>query len=178
MERKTTMSRHENNKKKMKTAKRARQRARRMQAAVGNAAAGTANNRCGEKSATDDMFAITLRNDGENLVETDYWESPVNEKGLVLLVANAGIVRLLVPSGKEPIVAEMRTGKHAVITCGPHVSDGRQTCEIMFDDGSTSPFAILITAGFTVVGITSEHLTSKAVHTLIVYTEGCREHPC
>lgn len=40
---------------------------------------------------------ITIANDGQRLVETNYWTLPHAQRGLCYLTANAGALRLLVP---------------------------------------------------------------------------------
>lgn len=84
---------------------------------------------------------ITIRNDGQALVATNYWDSEHAARGLCYLSANAGALRLLVPSAAGDMLADMRTGKRVTIEPSAHAAG---LIDIVFDDGTDAPFALAI----------------------------------
>lgn len=85
---------------------------------------------------------IKIKNDGPLIAATDYWHTDHAAQGLCYLSGNAGAWRLLVPDMAETLLAEMRTGKSAFIE--PSLSAPAQALDIVFDDGTDSPFALTI----------------------------------
>jgi hypothetical protein len=59
---------------------------------------------------------------------------------------NTRAIRVLLPPAVYGILYEMRTGKSCVLSRGPWPAERRaEAIEIMFDDGSVSPFALHLT---------------------------------
>jgi hypothetical protein len=85
------------------------------------------------------VFAIG--NDGPEILTTDYWETEHAQKGFVYLSGNAGAWRLLVPPSAAWMLPEMRTGHSAYIERSVRTP---QCWDIVFDDGTESPFSISI----------------------------------
>ena len=85
---------------------------------------------------------LHFENNGGDLVETNYFDTEVARNGFMYLSWNASVARLLVPDSQILHVQEMKTGQYCVITRGLMV--GRDTLEIMFEDGSQAPFVIYI----------------------------------
>ncbi|GAP37880.1 hypothetical protein ABXN37_22410 [Piscinibacter sakaiensis] len=85
---------------------------------------------------------IKIQNDGPELRATNYWDSEQAAAGLCYLTANAGTWRLLVPEAAEGALEEMRTGRSAIIEPSIHLP-GR-CWDVVFDDGSDSPFSIAV----------------------------------
>lgn len=85
---------------------------------------------------------IEISNDGPEIVSTNYWQSEHAERGLLYLSANAGAWRLLVPSAASDMIAEMRTGKS--VTIEPSIQVPGRCWDVVFEDGSDSPFAVAI----------------------------------
>lgn len=83
---------------------------------------------------------ITISNNGQEIIETNYWDTPNAAAGYFYLSFNAGACRVLVPDSQTATISEMQTGKLAVITRGK--LQGRDAYEVMFDDGSDSPYCI------------------------------------
>ena len=82
------------------------------------------------------MFSII--NDGPLIARTDYWSSEQADYGLVYGSWNAGALRLLLPT--DFMLGEMRTGKACKLR---YVTlRGVPALEVLFDDGSESPFTI------------------------------------
>jgi hypothetical protein len=84
---------------------------------------------------------ITITNDGPLIASTDYWDTEHASAGLCYLSGNAGAWRLLVPEAAEGSLADMRTGRRARIE--PSIVE-RGCVDIVFDDGSGSPFAVTL----------------------------------
>lgn len=88
---------------------------------------------------------IVLSGEGPEITATNFWESEYDREGLFFLSIRAGVARLLVPDALRDAVNEFRTGREVVISRGPRPDVGvRDAVEIMFDDGSRSPFALYI----------------------------------
>lgn len=81
---------------------------------------------------------ILIQNNGEKLLETNYFDSPQASIGEYYLSWNAGVARLLVPDLSAHALTEMRTGKKA------YIIEYSDAIEIVFDDYTQSPFFIVI----------------------------------
>ena len=114
------------------------------------------------------------QNEGERLVESNYWGSESEKKGFYYMTANAGAIRLLVPSDQETDIPDILTGKHAVITKGYSRPLGRIMHEIMFEDHTHHPFGLWISESQWERTISIEEAASRD-RTLIVYKNGCVE---
>ena len=95
------------------------------------------------------MNILQVENHEALLKASNYWDSEWNEKGLFYVSPNAGALRILCPRGSGQLIAEMRTGRHVVVTVGkctrvsmPGMVIGREMAEFMFDDGSDTPYAL------------------------------------
>lgn len=84
------------------------------------------------------MFFI--KNEGQALKETDYWQSENARAGYVYLSWNAGAARLLVPDSVKHLLKEMRGAKYVIISKGR--LNGRDALEVLFEDGSDAPFVV------------------------------------
>lgn len=90
---------------------------------------------------------ITIENAGPELVSTNYWQTDHARLGYAYLSINAGCFRLLAPTGKGLPLDDMKTGKVVLITRGPWPEAGKHDAlEILFEDGSDSPFVLNIVA--------------------------------
>lgn len=90
-----------------------------------------------EQSAS---YPLIFENDGGELVGTNYFDSLLAKAGVYFLSKHSGVFRLLVPDQELHRLPEMRTAKLCVVTTG--VYQGRDSVEVMFDDGSAAPFAL------------------------------------
>lgn len=86
---------------------------------------------------------IEIHNSGPFITWTNYWDTPHAARGHFYLSWNGGAARLLVPDVCLPMLADMRTGREVIISRGPW-PEGRKpdAFELLFEDGSNSPFAI------------------------------------
>lgn len=88
---------------------------------------------------------MIIRNNGREIVETDYWRSERAARGYVYLSINAGAFRLLVPKILEKEIKEMQTAKEVIISRGPWSQGGRDDAlELLFEDGSDEPYSMHI----------------------------------
>ncbi len=107
----------------------------------------------------DQDFIITFENDGQNILRTNYFDSPASKMGYVFLTINAGAFRLLVPDEMaKSLIAEVATAKEVIVSRGIwEVKGGIDALEIMFEDDSDNPFCF--------------HISTKQVHTLPAVTD-------
>lgn len=89
---------------------------------------------------------IQVRNNGADIVETNYWETDAAKAGKIFCSCNNGAIRLLLPVPAESAVPDMQAAKEIVLSRGPW-PEARidEAVEILFDDGSDSPFALHLT---------------------------------
>ena len=87
--------------------------------------------------------ALTISNDGPDIVETNYWQTDMAKAGKFYLSTNAGCFRVLVPSMHSGAVRDMRAAYTCVVSRGPY-PDLRlpDALEIVFDDGSEEPWSL------------------------------------
>lgn len=85
---------------------------------------------------------ITIKNDGPDIVETDYWDSDAGTAGYFYVSINAGACRLLVPDSRVEDIADMRTASEVIITRG--TAGTNEAYEVMFEDGTDNPYCITI----------------------------------
>lgn len=89
------------------------------------------------------MLTIHNRPDG-TIADTDYWQSEYNARGLAYLSGHRLGLRLLLPTAHTAAwLPEIQTGKRAVIE--PPARQGYTNhIDIVFDDGTDSPFSLCI----------------------------------
>lgn len=85
---------------------------------------------------------ITVTNDGQRIVATNYWDSKHAAAGLLFVSWNARAARILVPEPCHALLPDMRTASEIVISRGP--LKGVDTLELLFDDHSEAPFMATI----------------------------------
>ncbi len=89
------------------------------------------------------MTRITITNRGQAIESTNYWDSQQAAAGFFFLSTNAGAMRLLVPDSHARQVREMRGAHFVIVSRGPWVDQGgRDAIELLFEDGSDSPYCI------------------------------------
>jgi hypothetical protein len=90
---------------------------------------------------------IEIRNQGPLIIATNYWSSPFAAKGLVWCSVNAGAIRVLLPPSAYPTLGDMRAARECILSRGPWPEQGLpDAVELLWDDGSESPFALHLTA--------------------------------
>jgi hypothetical protein len=108
---------------------------------------------------------IEIHNHGPLILSTNYWDSELARAGKLYVSVNAGAIRVLLPAALYGVLAEMRTSKVCVLSRGPWPAEQRkEAVEIMWDDGSDSPFAL--------------HLTPESFDLLPAKPEAGREWVC
>lgn len=91
--------------------------------------------------------AIRVRLEGEDLVESDYWNSVLAARGVLYLVVHQSGVVLLVPRAHQCALTEMRTGREVIVTRGPWPEQGQKDAvELLWEDGTDAPFAVHLSA--------------------------------
>ncbi|MBP6581965.1 MAG: hypothetical protein KA204_00590 [Chromatiaceae bacterium] len=93
------------------------------------------------------MHPLMIRNQGLILAETNYWDSPHAQAGYFYLSWNAGTGRLLIPDAQKALLRELRVAREVIVSRGPWVSEGgRDALELLWEDGSGAPYAVLLVA--------------------------------
>lgn len=93
---------------------------------------------------------IKVKNDGKEIIETNYWQTEHNQKGLFYCSINAGAFRLLVDNLTNaemtiPMLEAARNAKEIVISRGFWIEQNKKDCfEFMFDDDPDTPFMICL----------------------------------
>jgi hypothetical protein len=87
---------------------------------------------------------LLIVNDGPELAETNYFDSPRAHAGLIFGSWNASALRLFIPDNQRAALPEMRAALNVPVTQGFMTSWGRDALEIVFDDRSSSPFTLWI----------------------------------
>lgn len=86
---------------------------------------------------------IEIKNEGQDIVSTNYWETEHARRGLYYLSINAGVFRLLVPDAQVAEVADWLSAHEVIISRGPWPDAGKSDAlEILFEDDSESPYVI------------------------------------
>lgn len=86
---------------------------------------------------------LIIENRGQAIAATNYWDSDHAKAGYFYLSWNAGAARILVPDVYKPALRDMRGAKYVIISRGPWTEQGgRDALELLWEDGSDSPFAI------------------------------------
>lgn len=97
-----------------------------------------------EEAERDAPGLLVFENDGGEIIDTNYFDSLMGRAGMFYLSANAGVVRLLIPDNQVHVPAEMNTGELCVLTSG--IYGGQSSVEVMFDDGTNTPFVLYLSA--------------------------------
>ena len=107
---------------------------------------------------------LYIKNDGQDVVESNFWDSKYNEMGVSYLSANAGAFRLLLSDAHSASLAEMATGYEVVLSEGPVTKDVRRwdghfsesfvrgeaeagttsSLELLFEDGTEAPVLLFL----------------------------------
>jgi hypothetical protein len=91
------------------------------------------------------MTLIQIENRGQQIVNTNYWDSPLAAEGKIFMSWNAGAARLLMPDSAKQVLREMRSAKHVIISRGPYLGATELgVFEILFEDFSDAPFMLLM----------------------------------
>jgi hypothetical protein len=89
---------------------------------------------------------IHIENHGPLIIASNYWVSDVARAGKLWVSVNSGAVRVLLPPSAYGCLTDMRAARECVLSRGPWPEqDVAEAVEIMWDDGSDSPFALHLT---------------------------------
>ncbi|MEA3641752.1 MAG: hypothetical protein VBE63_17705 [Lamprobacter sp.] len=87
------------------------------------------------------MFLIENR--GQAITKTNFWDSEQATRGILYLTWNAGAGRLLVPDNQKAMLRELKGSQEVIVSRGPWPDQGgREALELLWEDGSDSPFCI------------------------------------
>ena len=88
-----------------------------------------------------------IQNQGQRIIETDYWDSEYAQAGYFFLSWNAGAARLLMPDSQKGSLRHMRGAKEVIVSRGPWIAQGgRDAIELLWEDGSNRPFCLHLVA--------------------------------
>ena len=88
---------------------------------------------------------LMIVNDGQDITSTTFWESDLAAAGCVYVSWNAGAARVLIPDSLVSAVDEMKAAGSVIISRGRWAAVGRDDAlELMFEDGSESPYCLHI----------------------------------
>lgn len=85
---------------------------------------------------------IKIINDGKKIKDTNYFDTEHAKNDFVYFSFNAGCARLLLPDGLKNYLNDIKTAKYVIISLGNWQDHNRQGIELLFEDGSDSPFSI------------------------------------
>ena len=89
------------------------------------------------------MDFIKIVNAGNQIKETNFFDTEHARHGKYYFSVNAGCIRMMMPDVLIDQLAEMKTGKKVIISMGPWPQMDRDDgFEIMFEDYSDCPYAI------------------------------------
>lgn len=89
---------------------------------------------------------MLIQNHGPLITGTNYWDTELARSGKLFCSVNAGAIRVLLPPATYSCLADMRAAKECVLSRGPWPAQrANEAVEIMWDDGSDSPFALHLT---------------------------------
>lgn len=90
---------------------------------------------------------LEIRNRGQLIASTNYWDSEHADRGFLFLSWNSGAARLLVPDAAKSLLREMRWASEVIVSRGPWTDQGgRDALELLWEDGSDAPFAVHLVA--------------------------------
>lgn len=115
---------------------------------------------------------ISIKNNGPEITETDYFTTDHARQGYCAVSLNAGTMRLLVPDSMRDQIQEMATGKYVICTRG--YLDGKLAFEFLFEDFSDSPFCLHIDAKQFLSGLPNREWEKGGVFS--VWTRGPKKH--
>lgn len=85
---------------------------------------------------------LSIENDGQAILRSNYWDTPLNESGTIAISMNAGAFRILLPDSMVDQVAEMLTAREVIVSKGHY--QARRAYEILFDDHTDSPYSLMV----------------------------------
>ena len=88
------------------------------------------------------MTPLIIRNQGQALLKTNFWDSPSARQGYFYLSWNAGSGRLLIPDSQKSVVRELRGAREVIVSRGTWIEYQREALELLWEDGGDSPFSI------------------------------------
>ncbi len=107
--------------------------------------ASTANSPGGEQTGRqahrDSVESLHVRNNGPDIVSTNFWETTMAKMGGFTVSSNAGAMRILLPESLGKAVPEMQTGKEVIVSRGVIAGMSIDGIDFLFEDGSANPYS-------------------------------------
>lgn len=123
---------------------------------------------------TNNRTFLTWKNNGKNLVATNFWRSRWNKHGQVFLCGHAGAIRLLLPTGFNDPVSEINmnflSAKEVLITKNWSKYDRQELVEVKFVTSDPHPPGFMFTMDNT-HSIRKNH--TRKPFDFLIYTRGC-----
>jgi len=113
---------------------------------------------------------ITTKNDGPELVETNFWDAEIGARHFAFSV-NAGCMRLLVPNCHKPSITDMIACEYVIASILRKIRPGTISIELLFEDHTQTPFNIQMTPG-ACLSLFPVAENSKIPRKLTIWTEG------
>lgn len=86
---------------------------------------------------------LHFENQGQKIVDTNFWDSDMARAGYAFVSWNAGAARLLLPDALAPAVREMKSAKYVIVSRGRWTEAGRDDAlELLFEDQSQNPYCL------------------------------------
>ena len=83
-------------------------------------------------------MALTIENDGPEILSSDFWDSEMAKDEYFHLSINAGAARLLIPDSRIGEVKEMEACKLVILSRGPWPQAGiKDAIEVLFYNTDT-----------------------------------------
>ena len=79
---------------------------------------------------------IVILNNGQGILETNFWETEMSKRGHFFVSINSQAIRLLLPETMFDCIAEMKTGSFTIL------SYTQTDFEFLFEDGTNHPFLL------------------------------------
>lgn len=90
---------------------------------------------------------LTIENQGQAIKATNYWDSEHARRGLLYLSWNAGAGRVLIPDAAKAMLRELKGASEVIVSRGPWADQGGlEAIELLWEDGSDSPFSVHLVA--------------------------------
>ena len=113
---------------------------------------------------------ITTKNDGPELVETNFWDAEVAARHYAFSV-NAGCMRLLVPNCHKPCIPDMIGCEFVIASIIRKIRQRTISIELLFEDHSQAPFNIQMCPE-ACLSLFPLAENSKVPRRLTIWTEG------
>lgn len=90
---------------------------------------------------------ILIKNKGQAIASTNYWQTEHAARGYLYLSWNAGCARVLIPDAAKSMLREIKGAREVLVSRGPWLDQGgREAIELLWEDDTDAPFAVHLVA--------------------------------